>query len=224
MATLLNEQRVARSGQIQPSKLEFIYWFLSSHCFSILSFIFRLIWQIIKRTTAYAPQTVHNKHKFVISHGKRLVMNEMPVQWLATTKRRKNNSRSSSSTMALMTRYMEIMSLCGCNDYANFIRLFSSLEVRAETAFWWDGIAEGVYPSEIDTERKIDWPYYCKQQFNAWLCCVSYTLHNHRLIGVKCCMKRHANCAFVFKPHSQSRLYIFAKNTRKPNIFVHVLD
>lgn len=30
---------------------------------------------------------------------------------------------------------MEIMSLCGCNDYANFIHLFSSLEVRAKTAF-----------------------------------------------------------------------------------------
>lgn len=142
--------------------------------------------------------------------------------------KRKNNSRSSSSsssdTIALMTRYMEIMSLCGCNDYANFIRLFSSLEVRAKTAFWWDGIvgANGGC-NEIETERKRDWPCYCKQQFNAWLCCVSYTLHNHRLIWVKCCMKRHANCAFVLKPHTHTErdVYTYSAKTQEIQTYLY---
>lgn len=93
---LLDEQRVARSEQIQPSKLEFIYWFLSSHCFSI-ELHFSIDMANNKRpTAAYAPQTVHNKHKFVISHGKRLVMNEMSVQWLATTKKGKTTAAASS--------------------------------------------------------------------------------------------------------------------------------
>lgn len=41
--------------------------------------------------------------------------------------------RERARDLKLMTRFMKLMSHCGCNDYANFIHLFSSLEVRSKT-------------------------------------------------------------------------------------------
>lgn len=51
-------------------------------------------------------QTVDNKHKFIISHAKRLVMNEMSIQRVVTRKQEGRKNNSSSSRIVLMTRYM----------------------------------------------------------------------------------------------------------------------